>query len=111
MNAHYFFRSAMIPIYVIAGIFAIVAALDRGRPRWAKVSLLVFAVSTIATGLLTYLLASGRLGDFLPGHPWRWDKHKAFLQGADIGMLLVLMLSNQFSRQNPSGDNHVNHVS
>jgi len=103
----YILRSAMIPIYVIAGILAIVTALDRGRPHWAKLSLVVFAVSTISTGLLTYLLASGRLGDFLPGHPWRWDRHKAFLQGADIGMLLVLTLAKQFSRQKPSGGDHV----
>ena len=97
----------MIPIYVIAGIFAVVMAMDRQRPTWAEVALLIFAASTISTGLLTYLLASGRLGDFLPGHPWKWEKPRAALQGFDMGMLLVLMLSNQFSRLKPSGGNHV----
>jgi hypothetical protein len=97
----------MIPGFVIAGIFAVVAALDKEHPRpsWARISLVVFALSSISTGLLAYLLASGRLGSFLPGHPWNWARHKAFLQGVDIGMLSVLFLSRQFFGQKPPEKN------
>jgi len=76
----------MIPVFVIAGVFAVVAALNKEHPRarWARTSLIVFALSSISTGILAYLVASGRLGLFLPGQPRRWVTHKASLPGVQM---------------------------
>ncbi len=88
----------MIPALVIAGIFAVVAALDKERPRarWAKASLLLFAVVAVSSGVITYLLDSGRLGVFVRGSSFTWERVAAGLRGMSFGMFLVLLESGQF---------------
>jgi hypothetical protein len=88
----------MIPALVIAGIFAVAAALDKECPRarWAKRSLLLFALVAISAGVITYLLDSGRLGVFVRGSSFRWERVAAALRGMSFGMILVLLESGQF---------------
>ncbi len=91
-------HSAMIPALVIAGIFAVVAAFDRERPRlrWAKQSLLMFAAVAISTGVLMYLLDSGQLGRFVRGSVWQWQRLLSTMRGLSFGMLIVLVSAGQF---------------
>ena len=83
---------------VIAAIFAVVAAHDTERPRarWAKLSLLIFAVFAMFAGVIDYLHNSGRLGWYVRGSMVLWyDVAKSF-RGISIGMFLVLWISGQF---------------
>jgi hypothetical protein len=97
-------QSAMIPTFVILGIFALVAAFDKERPRlrWAKQSLLLFATVAISTGVLTYLVASGAIS--FRGHPVRWSPVLGVMRGTTYGMFIVLLMSGQFwVKKGPSG--------
>jgi hypothetical protein len=88
----------MVPMLVIAGIFAVVAALDRERPRlrWAKQSLIIFSVVAISTGVLMYLLDSGQLGRFMRGSVWEHQRLVSSMRGLSFGMFIVLVSSGQF---------------
>jgi len=95
-NAIRIVDSAMIPCFVIVGIFALVAAFDKERPRlkWARQSLFVFGIVAISTGVLTYLFASGSVP--IRGHPVKWESFMAVWRGVCYGMLTVLVASGQF---------------
>ena len=91
----YLIKSALIPAYVIVGIIAVIAALDKERkaPPWARNSLLMFAATAIISGVLGYLLASRHLGNFVIGSMFKWQKITTGLQDVSFGMFLVLVQS------------------
>ena len=91
----YLLKSAMIPAFVIVGIMAVVAAFDKEgrRPAWARNSLLMFAATAFASGILTYLLASRQLGNVVTGSVFKWEGFARSLRSLSFGMFLVLVQS------------------